>query len=139
MKAKVIFLVFLTSFLLSIEAIAQDNILKLKAPQEVAELWKQWGGKYVLYVHKKANVSIFGDLDGMELMVAWINSNEILGEAQNFVKISALKMNLGIQNNPSAYDKQFLENAKRVGIMLPEIAKYYKFDQKGELLRLEFE
>lgn len=139
MKAKLSSLVFTVCFLLSFQALAQDNVLRLKAPKEILELWKQWNGKYAMYVHKEAKVKEFKDVDGMVLMVAFIDSNEIFGDAQSFSQKSGIKLMLALQNNPRMYDKQFLEGSGNIGIMVTNIAKHYKFDINNNLLRIEFE
>ena len=141
MKAKLSSLVFTVCcccFLLSFQVFAQDNVLRLKAPKEILELWKQWNGKYAMYVHKEAKVKEFKDIDGMVLMIAFIDSNEIFGDAQSFSQKSGLKLMLALQNNPRVYDKQFLEGSG-IGIMVTNIAKHYKFDTNNNLLRIEFE
>lgn len=139
MKGKLSLTVFAVCFLLSFQCFAQDNVLRLKAPKEILELSKQWNGKYAMFVHKEAKVNEFKDIDGMVLMVAFIDSNEIWGDAQSFSQKSGVKLMIAIQNNSNMYDKQFLEGSDSIGIMVENIAKHYKFGSNNQLLRIEFE
>ena len=138
MKVKLCLTVIAVCLLLSFKCFAQDNVLHLKAPNEIQELWKQWNGKYAMFVHKDAKVSDFKDLDGMMVMVAFIESNDILGDAESFSKKSGVKLMIGLQNNPDMYDKQFLERSSSIGIMVDKVAKLYKFNINNKLLRIEF-
>ena len=89
-------LVFTVCLLLAFQCLAQDNVLRLKAPQEILKVWKQWDGKYAMFVHKKGKINKFKDIDGMALMVAWIDSDEILGDSQSFSKKSGVKLMLAL-------------------------------------------
>ncbi len=87
MKAKLISLLVFIPVIISLstfQCIAQDNIFRLGAPKELLELWKQWNGKYVMYVHKEAAVKKIKDMHGMVLMVAFIESNDILDDGAKF-------------------------------------------------------
>ena len=140
MKTKLSLLVFAICFLLSFQCFAQDNVIRLKAPEEVTRLWEKWNGKYVMYVHKEANVKTFKDIDGMSLMVALIESpDEIIEDASSFRKKSGFKLMIGMQNNPSMFDSQFLGSTGDIGMMVPKVAKHYTFDKNAKLARLEFE
>ena len=141
MKAKLISLLVLVPIitsLLTFQCIAQDNILRLEAPKELLELWKQWNGKYVMYVHKEAAIKRIKDMHGMVLMVAFIESNDILDDGVKFSKKSGLKLKLMLQNNPQIYDKQFLEKYSSIGMMVVNVAKHYEFDSNVKLSRIEF-
>ena len=107
-------------------------MLRLKAPREILKVWKQWDGKYAMFVHKKGKINKFKDIDGMALMVAWIDSDEILGDSQSFSKKSGVKLMLALQNNSNMYDKQFLESSGSIAIMVESVAKHYKFDSRHQ-------
>lgn len=139
MKRKLSSTVFVVCFLLSVQCLAQDNALRLKAPKEILKLWKQWDGKYAMFVHKEAKINKFKDIDGMALMIAWIDSDEIWGDAQIFSQKSGFKLQLLLQNAPDMYGKQFLESPHTIGIMIEKAAKYYNFDSNNKLLRIKFE
>lgn len=118
---------------------AQDNIMRLKAPKSVRKLWNLWNGKYVIYIKRKEVIGEFKDLDGMMLMVAFIDSKDILDDATKFSKASGLNFMVAIQNNPTVYDKQFLEGTGSIGFMVPTVAQHYNFDKNNKLVRIEFE
>ncbi len=139
MKRKLSATVFAICFLLSFQCLAQDNVLRLKAPKEIMELWKQWDGKYAMFVHREAKIHKFKDINGMALMVAWINSDDIWADAQSFKQKSGFKLKFIISNNPDMYDKQFLKSPHTIAIMVEKVAKYYKFDSNNKLLRIKFE
>jgi len=141
MKAKLISLLVFVPIIISLltfQCIAEDNILRLKVPKDLLELWEHWDGKYVMYVHKEAGVKNFKDIDGMVLMVAFIESKTILDDGVKFSKKSNLKLKLMLQNNPQMYDKQFLEKFSSIGMMVTNVAKHYKFDINDKLSRIEF-
>lgn len=43
-----------------------EKVVQLKASRAAVDLWKSWGGKYVLYAHRNANIHSFKDLNGKE-------------------------------------------------------------------------
>jgi hypothetical protein len=104
MRVKFGSLLLIGFLLVGFQCLAQDNALQLQAPNEVMELWKQWNGKYALFVHKEAKINKFKDLDGKVLNVAWINSDDIFGDAQSFSNKSGVKLMVAIQNNPNMYE-----------------------------------
>jgi hypothetical protein len=72
-------------------------------------------------------------------MVAWIESDEILGDAQTFSAKCGVKLMIAMQNNPDMYDKQFLEGSDTIGFMVESVAKHYNFDRNSNLVRIVFE
>jgi len=92
----------------------------------------------VFYAHVGAGITEFGDLDGMTLLVAWINSDQILGDAEDFVSAGNIEMTIGIQNNADFYGVQLLEDESRIGIMVPDLAEYYGFEEEETLVQIEF-
>lgn len=139
MKKKICSSVILFCFLLSLPCFAQDDVVRLKAPEELAELWQELKVKYVMYVHKEAHIKTFNNIDGMVLMVAVIDSKEILGDAKKVLMKSGLKRKIHIQNNPKFYDKQFLQMPDSIGMMVKSVAVHYKFDKNTKIVRLEFD
>ena len=118
-----------------------EAVVHLQAPQALLDLWTKWNGQYVLYGHKAAGITRLQDLNGMDLFVAFINGGDlpIIPDAIAFMEAAGLKMNLHIQNNPEAYQGQFLESRTRVGFMVPSVATSYRLDYDETLVRIEFE
>jgi hypothetical protein len=137
-----------------------EDVLSLASPAGFAETWQKWNGKYVVYVHRSSDIQQFSDLNGKWLMVALVGSQlktedvpAMLEDANQLAKNSGIAMELienqgqtdfgsflsnrGIYSN-DIYSLYFLGRPDFVAFMLPEMAKYYHFDQNTDLIRVEF-
>jgi hypothetical protein len=116
-------------------------VLSLAAPEEVIELWSSWNGKYVLYAHRDVGIQEFDDLDGMVLFIALINvsMDDVMGDAAAFIHTGGIEMSFSIQNNVDIYKTQLLEEASRIGFMVPEVAAEYRLEESDSVIRIEFE
>ncbi len=139
---------------------APEEILKLNASEEFLVMWQQFNGKYVVYVHKEANIQEFANLDGLKWYIGFIGINgqvfDIQGMGQDVARLTRLtSVHMDIINmespdefvyylegNPVGNDifrNYFLGRPDFVGFMLPEVAHFYQFDKNPDLIRVEFE
>ena len=138
-----------------------EAILSMTAPESFAAAWRQWNGKYVVYVHNSRDIQQFSDLDGKSLAVAFAGNafkaedrQGMIEAATRLAEKSGIAMYLngmfpekdltnfftgGPDYTTDFYYVYFMSGPGFVGLMLPEVAKYYHFDQNPDLLRVEFE
>lgn len=121
------------------------NVLQVKASAPVVELWKSWGGKYVVIAHRVGGIKSLSDLEGRLVMCAYINTDEEPWVCDNVTKdlgalrdAAGIQLATGIQNNPDVYGKQLLEKPDAVGFMSAGIAKHYKFKNEEKLVEVVF-
>jgi len=95
----------------------------------------------VIYAHKSAGIDTLDDLNGMVLLIAFIEvgPNDILRDAQQLAEAGGISMSFAIQNNPNVYSGNLLEDSSRVGFMVSEVADHYEFDENQDLIRIEFQ
>ncbi|MDH4180075.1 MAG: hypothetical protein OEV33_06145 [Armatimonadota bacterium] len=111
--------------------------VEIAAPQAARDIWNEWNGKYVMFIHRRKPAAAFKDLEGRQLMCAVIETDtSIVGDVTELCKAGEIKFAIGIQNNPEYYGKQFLESADNVGIMVPAVADYYRFSENPELVEV---
>lgn len=139
---------------------APEAILNLDAPESFAAAWRQWNGKYVVYVHFSRDIQQFSDLDGKSLAVAFAGNQFTTEDRPGMIEAAtqlAEKSGISMYMNGMFPEKDltnfftgspdysadffyvyFMSGPGFVGFMLPEVAKYYHFDQNPDLLRVEF-
>jgi hypothetical protein len=139
---------------------APEEVLTLEAPAAFAETWKNWNGRYVVYVHRSRNIQQFNDMNGMWLIVALAgnhftdqNGPGMLADANQLAQNSGISLAviedqgqryLGnyLSNSPDymydLYSMYFLGRPDFVAFLLPEVARYYHFDTNTDLIRVEF-
>lgn len=139
---------------------APEEVLKIKAPEEFLVKWQQFNGKYVVYVHKEANIQEFANLDGLNWYIGFIGINgqvfDKQGMGQDVARLAGLtSVHMDIINmespdefedylagNPAGNDifkNYFLGRPDFVGFMVPEVAHFYQFDNNPDLIRVDFE
>lgn len=137
-----------------------EEVLSLKAPSEFLNIWQLMNGKYVVYVHKSANITEFGNLNGMWWYVAFIGPVGQVFDAQGMGMdiaklegITSVQMQMITEQNPEDfnnykngssdnqdfYTTYFFDRPDFAALMIPEVAKFYSFDKNPELIRVEFE
>jgi hypothetical protein len=133
----------------------------MTAPESFAAAWRQWNGKYVVYVHISREIQQFSDLDGKSLAIALAGSQFTTEDRLGMIEAAtrlAEKSGIAMYMNGFSPEKDltsfftggpdyksdffyvyFMSGpVSFVAIMLPEVAKYYHFDQNPDLLRVEF-
>jgi hypothetical protein len=137
-----------------------EAILTMTAPESFAAAWRQWNGKYVVYVHFSRDIQQFSDLDGKSLAVAFAGNQFTTEDRQGMIEAATqLAENSGIamymngmfpekdltnfytggpDYSTDFFYVYFMSGTGFVAFMLPEVAKYYHFDQNPDLLRVEF-
>jgi hypothetical protein len=134
------------------------EILTIQAPEPFLSVWNQWDHRYVVYVHRSAGIQKFADLDGMAwyvgLMGADPQNSDPAAIANDVIPLENLPdMNaelifpgepdfenymLGSTQGTDFFETYFLDRPDFIGIMVPELAKFYKFDQNQDLICVEF-
>jgi hypothetical protein len=139
---------------------APEVILTMTAPESFAAAWRQWNGKYVVYVHLSRDIQQFSDLDGKSLAVALAGNQFTTEDSQGMIEAATrLAENSGIamylngmfpekdltnfftggpDYSTDFFYVYFMSGPGFVALMLPEVAKFYHFDQNPDLVRVEF-
>jgi hypothetical protein len=115
---------------------ASQKSVHLKLPEAAAKKWRAWNGRYVVFAHRSAGVKTLDDLNGRDFHCAMIETDAILGDMMDFGQVAGIQVNVAIQNNPEVYDTQFLKEADAIGVMVPAIAKHYKFRNNAKLVEI---
>ena len=119
------------------EAVSSMPEMRVQAPEAAVEAFAKLRRNYVLLARQDAGIKTFSDLDGREILCAIIDVDfSIVLDAEEWMKAASIKMRVAMQNNPTAYGKQFLQKKGSVGIMVPGVALHYKFHQRTDLFRL---
>ena len=80
------------------------------------------------------------DLHDKTLFCAIIDTDmSILQDATALKDVLGIKPMLSAQNNRDYYGRQLLEHPERIGLMLPSVAQYYRFQSEKKLVELIFE
>lgn len=139
---------------------APEDVLRIKVPEEILNIWGQFNGRYVVYVHKNANIQEFANLDGLNWYVGFIGAKgqdfekQVMGkDVARLAGITSIHMEIitmespdefvdYLSGNPAGNDVfklYFLGRPDFVGFMVPEVASFYQFDRNPDLIRVEFE
>jgi hypothetical protein len=117
-----------------------EKVIKIAAPEKARQLWKDWNGRYVIFVHRENPVHLISDFAGRPLLCAMIETDSIVGDATQLCKAGEAKgFQIAIQNSPDVYDKNLLEDSKTIAIMLPVVAEHYKFRENPKLVEVSIE
>jgi hypothetical protein len=71
----------------------------------------------------------------MDLFVAFINSDDIIPDAAQFIAAGEIGMTLAIQNSLNTYETQLHETTTQVGLMVPEVAEAMDLANDENLIR----
>ena len=127
------------------EAESVTDVLVIRAPKSVADLWKSWNGKYTLYVHRCAGFKAFKEFDGKSITCVLNGSPEqnaigesIICDLEALQTAGGIGKRVSIQNNPEFYVKQLLEESANIGFMATGVAKHYELKKEKKLVEVVF-